>query len=148
MVEIGGKPILWHIMKTYSAHGVNDFVIGCGYKGSPSGSGRKGGHQFARAWNFGPDQTGDASVMDVAGAVARNWGNARVEVLPADNLYEADTLRLDSSGARREIGWRPRWSLSTALEQTVRWHRAHLDGVDMPHFTVGQIQLYESGGRA
>ena len=33
MVEIGGKPILWHIMKTYSQHGINDFVICCGYKG-------------------------------------------------------------------------------------------------------------------
>jgi glucose-1-phosphate cytidylyltransferase len=33
MIEIGGRPILWHIMKSYSAHGVNDFVICCGYKG-------------------------------------------------------------------------------------------------------------------
>jgi glucose-1-phosphate cytidylyltransferase len=33
MVEIGGKPILWHIMKMYSNHGINDFVICCGYKG-------------------------------------------------------------------------------------------------------------------
>jgi glucose-1-phosphate cytidylyltransferase len=33
MVEIGGKPILWHIMKMYSAHGINDFIICCGYKG-------------------------------------------------------------------------------------------------------------------
>ena len=33
MVEIGGRPILWHIMKTYSAHGINDFVICCCYKG-------------------------------------------------------------------------------------------------------------------
>jgi glucose-1-phosphate cytidylyltransferase len=33
MVEIGDKPILWHIMKIYSAHGINDFVICCGYKG-------------------------------------------------------------------------------------------------------------------
>ena len=33
MVEIGGKPILWHIMKLYSAHGINDFIICCGYKG-------------------------------------------------------------------------------------------------------------------
>ena len=32
MVEIGGKPILWHIMKTYSHYGINDFVICCGYK--------------------------------------------------------------------------------------------------------------------
>lgn len=33
MVEIGGYPILWHIMKIYSHHGINDFVICCGYKG-------------------------------------------------------------------------------------------------------------------
>ncbi len=33
MVEIGGRPILWHIMKSYSAYGINDFVICCGYRG-------------------------------------------------------------------------------------------------------------------
>jgi glucose-1-phosphate cytidylyltransferase len=33
MIEVGGRPILWHIMKMYSAHGINDFVICCGYKG-------------------------------------------------------------------------------------------------------------------
>jgi glucose-1-phosphate cytidylyltransferase len=33
MVEIGGRPILWHILKIYSSHGINEFVICCGYKG-------------------------------------------------------------------------------------------------------------------
>lgn len=33
MIEIGGKPILWHIMKMYSSHGIHDFVVCCGYKG-------------------------------------------------------------------------------------------------------------------
>jgi glucose-1-phosphate cytidylyltransferase len=33
MVEVGGRPILWHIMKIYSAHGINDFIICCGYRG-------------------------------------------------------------------------------------------------------------------
>lgn len=33
MVEIGGRPILWHILKIYSEHGINDFIICCGYKG-------------------------------------------------------------------------------------------------------------------
>ena len=31
MIEIGGKPILWHLMKHYSIFGINDFVLGCGY---------------------------------------------------------------------------------------------------------------------
>lgn len=34
MVEIGGFPILWHILKTYSAHNINDFIVCCGYRGS------------------------------------------------------------------------------------------------------------------
>ena len=33
MIEVGGRPILWHILKIYAAHGINDFVICCGYKG-------------------------------------------------------------------------------------------------------------------
>src|SRR5450830_821555 len=33
MIEIGGRPILWHIMKIYSAYGINDFIVCCGYKG-------------------------------------------------------------------------------------------------------------------
>ncbi|WP_192384896.1 glucose-1-phosphate cytidylyltransferase [Mesorhizobium silamurunense] len=33
LVEIGGRPILWHIMKCYSAHGINEFIVCCGYKG-------------------------------------------------------------------------------------------------------------------
>ncbi len=33
MIEIGGRPILWHIMKIYSTHGINDFIVCCGYKG-------------------------------------------------------------------------------------------------------------------
>src|SRR6202453_3261382 len=33
MVEVGGRPILWHIMKLYSLHGIHDFVVCCGYKG-------------------------------------------------------------------------------------------------------------------
>lgn len=33
MIEVGGKPIIWHIMKIYAAHGINEFIICCGYKG-------------------------------------------------------------------------------------------------------------------
>ncbi len=33
MVEIGGKPILWHIMKLYNSYGLNEFIICCGFKG-------------------------------------------------------------------------------------------------------------------
>ena len=38
MVEVGGKPMLWHIMKIYAWHGIKDFIIACGYKARSSRS--------------------------------------------------------------------------------------------------------------
>jgi glucose-1-phosphate cytidylyltransferase len=69
MVEIGGKPILWHIMKIYSAHGVNDFVICCGYKGYQIKE------YFANYFLFMSDVTFDMSknTMDVHQRSAEPW---------------------------------------------------------------------------
>lgn len=81
MVEIGGKPILWHIMKQYSAHGVNEFIICCGYKGyvikeyfanyflhmsdvtfDMKENKMKVHHKRAEAWTVTLVDTGDASM--------------------------------------------------------------------------------------
>ncbi len=69
MVEIGGKPILWHIMKIYSAHGVNDFVICCGYKGYQIKE------YFANYFLYMSDVTFDMSknTMDVHQRSAEPW---------------------------------------------------------------------------
>ena len=69
MVEIGGKPILWHIMKIYSAHGVNDFVICCGYKGYQIKE------YFANYFLYKSDVTFDMSknTMDVHQRSAEPW---------------------------------------------------------------------------
>ena len=65
MIEIGGKPILWHIMKIYSAHGVSDFVICCGYKGYQIKE------YFANYFLYKSDVTFDMSknTMDCSGQV-------------------------------------------------------------------------------
>ena len=99
---------------------------------------------FAKAWNFGPDVNSDATVGNVAEMTARLWGDgARVEYAPStDNPHEAGVLRLDSSQARKELGWRPRWSLTQALEQTVAWHRAWKKGADMIAVSLEQIREY------
>jgi glucose-1-phosphate cytidylyltransferase len=69
MVEIGGKPILWHIMKIYSVHGVNDFVICCGYKGYQIKE------YFANYFLYMSDVTFDMSknTMDVHQRSAEPW---------------------------------------------------------------------------
>jgi glucose-1-phosphate cytidylyltransferase len=69
MVEIGGLPILWHIMKLYSAHGVNDFIICCGYKGYVIKE------YFANYFLHTSDVTFDLkeNKMTVHGSVAEPW---------------------------------------------------------------------------
>ena len=107
------------------------------------------GDRFAKAWNFGPDVGGDAAVGKVAETVAQLWGeSARVELEPSTkNPHEAGLLRLDSTMARTQLAWQPRWSLQRALAQTVDWHRAWRRGDNMAFVSLSQIHEYETAGR-
>jgi CDP-glucose 4,6-dehydratase len=104
------------------------------------------GAAFASAWNFGPNRDDDATVLAVAQQTASIWGEgARVQVDAAtDHPHEAGFLRLDTTRAREELRWAPRWSLQQALEHTVRWHRAWMAGDDMASWCARQIDAYEA----
>ena len=65
MVEIGGRPILWHIMKHYAAYGYDDFVVAAGYKGE----------QIKRWWLDYGSLTGDVTVRPRRGEVTRHGGD-------------------------------------------------------------------------
>ena len=106
------------------------------------------GARFATAWNFGPEASGYATVGEVAETTARLWGDsARVEYAPSSgNPHEAGLLRLDSTRARTELGWKGRWSLEQALEQSVNWYRAWMRGCDMAAISIEQIRAYEAEG--
>ena len=69
MVEIGGRPILWHIMKLYSAHGINEFVISAGYRGDVIKD------YFANYFLRGSDVTFDLSTnsVEMHSTVAEPW---------------------------------------------------------------------------
>lgn len=99
--------------------------------------------QAAAAWNFGPDER-DARPVD--------WIQDRLtELLPGyrwqrdedEGVHEAGLLKLDSARAHTLLGWRPRWSLDDALEQTADWHRAWRAGEPMHDVTLRQIERYE-----
>jgi CDP-glucose 4,6-dehydratase len=107
------------------------------------------GAKFAKAWNFGPDAGGDATVGEIAETTARLWGEgARVECASSpQNAHEAGSLRLDSTLARSELGWRPRWPLDQALAQTVAWYKAWAGGAEMAAFSLEQIDAYEAAGQ-
>jgi CDP-glucose 4,6-dehydratase len=107
-----------------------------------------GGDGFARAWNFGPDEHGDANVGEIAKAAARLWGDgARVEcALSPPDTHEAASLRLDSTLARTQLGWTSRWTLEQTLLNTVDWYRAWSRGADMAAISLEQIRSYEAAG--
>jgi CDP-glucose 4,6-dehydratase len=108
------------------------------------------GAKFAKTWNFGPDTGGDATVGEIAETTARLWGGgARVECASSpQNAHEASSLRLDSTLARTELGWKPRWPLDRALAQTVAWYRAWTLGADMAAISLDQIRTYEAVGQS
>lgn len=101
------------------------------------------GERFAGAWNFGPGAAGEATVWEVAEAVAELWGEgARVERASGEHAAEAGLLHLNSGRARRELGWSPRWSLREALRATVGWHRTWEEAEDVAALTREQIHAY------
>ena len=98
---------------------------------------------FAKGWNFGPPAQDVASVATVVGQLARCWGAPNdFEPQPGDHPHEAEVLTLDSAMAMRELGWRPRLTLDTAVEWTAEWYRARLAGADAAQSCLDQIRRY------
>jgi CDP-glucose 4,6-dehydratase len=58
--------------------------------------------------------------------------------------HEANILKIDSSKAKAQLDWRPRWNLQTALGMTLAWHQAWKQGADMAEVSAQHIQKYES----
>lgn len=101
-------------------------------------------NDVASAWNFGPDAEGLTSVGELVERLSQLWpGEARWQVENGAQPHEAGRLTLDSSRARAQLGWRPRWTLQQTLERTLDWHRAWRAGEDMQAFSRAQIAAYQ-----
>jgi len=101
--------------------------------------------QFASAFNFGPADEDAWPVERIATTMADSWGHgATWSRDPDPGVHEAASLRLDSSKARAELGWRPRLDTGAALQWTMDWYRAWRDAQDMHPITLAQIDHYEN----
>ena len=106
------------------------------------------GKEFARSWNFGPNEEGAKPVSWIADHLKNLWGpDASWELGSAPQPHEATYLKLDCSKARNLLGWAPKIDIETALEWTVEWYRAYQHGENMRRVTENQIAHYESLGR-
>jgi CDP-glucose 4,6-dehydratase len=84
--------------------------------------------RWAGPWNFGPHEKG-VTVGALAELLVRAWGEGTWSPAPEPGAPpESPALRLDSSKAERELGWRPRLSLQDAVALTIEWYRRALSG--------------------
>ncbi len=98
------------------------------------------GPRFSGPWNFGPDADDARTVAWVVKRICDRWGeSAAYQVDSAPQPHEASYLKLDSSKARAELGWEPRWDVETAIDKTIEWWAAHRAGKDMRRATLDQI---------
>ena len=75
------------------------------------------------AFNFGPEPDGHQKVRVLVEAVLRHWPGRWETAATADDPHENECLQLSIDRAAHELGWRPVWDFSTAVERTVRWYR-------------------------
>ena len=98
---------------------------------------------FSQAWNFGPKDDDAKPVGWIVESMAKKWGNeANWSFDEGNHPHEAHHLKLDISRARQILGWSPRWSLDQALDHTVEWHMAWLQGKDVRSQCIKQIEDY------
>ncbi len=103
------------------------------------------GAEVAEAWNFGPATDDLLTVGEIADTLCRRWtppGEWTHDA--ADHPPETGLLHVDSSKARRGLGWRPRWNIRQSLDSILEWHRAAAEGADLRQVTLRQIAAYES----
>lgn len=104
------------------------------------------GAAFAEAWNFGPSDEDARSVQWIVGRLAEMRKDVNWQCDETPQPHEAHYLKLDSSKARIQLDWQPRWQLATALDKTVEWHQAWRDRQNMHATTLAQIAAYQTQG--
>ncbi len=83
----------------------------------------EGENSFADAWNFGPDESDNRKVIDLLQKMQHHWPELSWKIDEGPGVHEANLLYLDSSKARKELGWHPVWNFETSLQKTALWYQ-------------------------
>ena len=108
----------------------------------------KQGEVFAQGWNFGPSDEDARTVAWIVDKLIATVPNAKWQIDHKPQLHEANYLKLDSSKAKMQLGWHPRWNLEVALQKIINWHQYWRNEGDMHQFSLMQIAEYQNAMKA
>jgi len=106
------------------------------------------GEQFAQGWNFGPADEDAQTVAWIVDKLTATVPNANWQLDQNLQPHEANYLKLDSTKARTQLGWQPRWKLEVALQKIMDWHQHWHKGGNMHQFSLTQIAEYQRAIKA
>ena len=92
------------------------------------------------SWNFGPEDSDMKSVDHVVNMIVKYLGKGKVVFRADKSKHETDILKLDSSKAKKELCWKPRYNLKQAVEETALWYKEYYSS--QSEFTKVQISNY------
>ncbi|MFM6972292.1 MAG: CDP-glucose 4,6-dehydratase [Alphaproteobacteria bacterium] len=98
------------------------------------------------AYNFAPDQSQQISVLELVNKIMKIWGTpSKMQILEeTNNFHEENYLLLDSSKARRELGWLPKFNIDIALDKTIKWYQNfQQNNGDILDFSLKQITNFD-----
>ncbi|MBP5209728.1 MAG: CDP-glucose 4,6-dehydratase, partial [Clostridia bacterium] len=100
----------------------------------------------AGCYNVGPDECDCVAAGELVDLFCRSWGEGavRVDRVEVDAPHEAHFLKLDCSKIKSALGWRPRWHIDQAVEQTCRWAKVWQAGGDLSAECDREIDDYLS----
>ncbi len=99
--------------------------------------------RYAAPWNFGPDKKDEKDVEWIVGQMSSDLdGRLHYSTDKRSAPHEAHYLSLDSSKARKMLGWKPKWAIRTAVEKTSDWYLSYLNGADALSLCEADIAGY------
>jgi CDP-glucose 4,6-dehydratase len=99
--------------------------------------------ELAGCYNVGPDDRDCAHISELTAKFAAAWGGGLKSIVrPDGGPHEANYLKLDCARLRGTFGWKPVWTLDTAVQKTAAWYRCWHEGGDLKRFTKQQINEF------
>ena len=103
--------------------------------------------RYAGWYNVGPNESDCITTGELVDLFCKEWGDdiSWLNQAESDAPHEADFLKLDCSKIKTVFGWKPQWSIHTAVEKTVEWVKGWLGFLDVPALMDKQICVYQEG---